>query len=304
MKNHILIFLSILLISVSCEGQKANEDIIVIFQPKMEKEKTNSITILFKNLSQQDSISIPNINGFELNDSPSIQEKEIDGQKYLEYYNYIIPKETGTFLLPTIRGFTEDKVLTANAMNIEVVNKIPMATEKDIILKLVSDKNKYQQKDTISFSLYEYSKYYKVKKVTTKIDSVVSLPKMESKDNTLRFEVKTNFYELSGNEKLEDQLYNDFEIINLHYDFFNERRIMEELYNSWYIKTLLISLKVVSKRKGKHIISPSEFIYYISKSDSDYFETYIPNENGKGYTLKPTDNKIKVKSNELSFIVE
>ncbi|QCW98868.1 hypothetical protein FGM00_01555 [Aggregatimonas sangjinii] len=304
MKNHILITLSILLIAVSCEGQEAIEDIIVIVQPKMEIKKTNSITILFRNLSQQDSISIPSTNGFEFNDFPSIQEKERDGQKYLEYYNYIIPKERGTLELPTIQGFTKDKVLSANPMNIEVVDKIPMATEKEIILKLVSDKNKYQQKDTIGFSLYEYSKYYKVKKVTTKIDSIVSPPKVEGRDNTLRFEVKTNLYKLSGNEKLEDQLNSDFEIVDLDYDIFGEGRIMEELYGSWYIKTLLLSLKVVSKRKGKHTIGPSEFIYFISKSDSDFLETYIPNKDGKGYTVQPTDNKIKVKSNELSFIVE
>lgn len=107
MKNYILIVLSVLMF-VSCNGQKT-DDVIVIVQPKMEKGTTNSIKILFKNLNREDSISVQPTEDFDLNDNPSIQKREINREKYLEYYTYIIPRKTGEFKLPKIQGFRKDK---------------------------------------------------------------------------------------------------------------------------------------------------------------------------------------------------
>ncbi|WP_299709708.1 hypothetical protein [uncultured Tenacibaculum sp.] len=300
MKNYILFLL--LSIIISCNSQKTNKDIIVIVQPKMEKGQTNSITILFKNLDKKDSIFVPKIEELELNDNPYIEKKVINGEEYLSYYNYIIPQKTGNFILSGIKGFSRDKVLTANSMNIEVVNKMPKVTHKDIVLKLVSDKQKYAKKDTINFALYEYSKYYTVNKVTTKRDSLISLPKLKNKESSIQIEKESDLYKISGIESLESQLEHNFEVIDFDYDPFREGSIMEVLNNELYIKTLLISFKMLAKNKGKFTIAPSQFIYLISKSNSDYLGSLTTN-NSKNDKINMS-NKIQIKSNELSFLVK
>lgn len=84
---------------------------------------------------------------------------------------------------------------------------------------------------------------------------------------------------------------------------FRTESIMEELNGSLYIKTLLISFDVLPKHKGKYTIAPSEFIYLISKSNSDYFGNFTPTGEGI-YKVNIPKNKIHIKSNELSFIVK
>lgn len=188
-------------------------------------------------------------------------------------------------------------------MDIEVVDKMPNATDRDIILKLISDKKKYKKRDTIHFALYEYSKYYEVSKITTKKNHLISLPKVTSNGDAIQIEKESDTYRISGIESLEKQLENDFEVIDFDWDLFRTESIMEKLNGSLYIKTLLMSFDVLPKHKGKYTIAASEFIYLISKSNSDYFGNFTPTGDGS-YKVNIPKNKIHIKSNELSFIVK
>lgn len=290
------------MLTISCNGQKT-DDVVVIIQPKMEKGKSNSIKILFKNLNREDSISVQSIENFELNDNPLIQETERNGDKYLEYFNLIIPRKTGKFTLPKIKGFRKDKILTAKSMDIEVVDKMPDATDKDIILKLVSDKKIYNKKDTINFSLYEYNKYVMHSHCTVKFDSLLYLPKTKRRDEAIRKIQNDWIYKLSGNESLEKQLENDFEVVEVKTDFYRNESIMEKLNGSLYIKTLLVSFDVLPKHKGEYTIKPSEHIFFIDKS-TNYQGSHLNKRDDGSFDVSRHKDRIHIKSNKLSFTVK
>lgn len=303
MKKYYLVILPLLGMFLNCKNTSVQEDVMVIVQPTVEKGSTNSFKILFKDLTLKDSIFISKTDSLEFNDNPSIREDVIiNGHKYLEYYTYLIPLKNGEIALPVIKGITKNKTITATPRTLKVVDKIKEVTENDIVLNWVSDKNSYQLTDTIHFALYEYSRFYEVKKTTTKQDSIFSLPKMEGKGNKIIFEVESDMYKISGNKKLEHQLSNDFEVITFDYDFFRTQSVMEKLNNTLYIKTLLVNFLVLPKQEGSYTIEPSEFMYYVDFSMSDVLDSFTPNDDGS-HTMIPTKNSILIKSNKLSFKV-
>ncbi|WP_370425271.1 hypothetical protein [Tenacibaculum dicentrarchi] len=303
LKNNILFGIILMLFFTSCNSQNLDDEIIIIIQPKLEINTTNSIKILFKNLKRTDSIFIEKVDGLEFNDNPSKHIREINGNNYLEYYTYTTSTQTGKIKLPIIKGISDSITLTSKPRTIEVVKKLAKTTKDDIILKLISNKEIYKKTDTISIVLYEYSKYYNVSKKTQKKDSIQSLPKIKGQGNTISIETESDMYKISGNEKLEDYIDENFNVVDFDWDPFRSGTIMESLNNELYLKTLLISIKVTPKHKGKFEIEPSRLMYFPHKSETDYYDSFEPNEKGT-YTVLPPKNKILIISNELKFKVK
>lgn len=291
-----------MLFFTGCKTQKLNEDVIVIVQPKLEKNTTNSIKILFKDLQLTDSIYIENVEGLELNEYPSKSITELNGNKYLEYYTYVIPTKTGKIPLPTIKGISDSRTIISNPKTVEVFDSLPNVTKNDIVLKLSANKKKFSIKDTISIALYEYSKYYKTNKKTIGNDNDLSIPKIEGKENKIAIKIKSDFYKISGNADLEQYIEDNFNLVDFDWDPFKDNTITEHLNGDLYLKTLIFSLKMTPKQKGKYEIQPSRFSYFVYKSETDFFDDFTPNANG-GYTVSQTKNKKIFQSNTLKFEV-
>ena len=300
MNRYLILFLLLL---TQCKGQEKNDDIIIVVQPVMEKDATNSIKILFKNLTLKDSIFIGEHEEIDLNDNPSKREIEIIGENYLEYYTYIIPTKKGIFKLPEIKGISKSKTIISKPKTIEIVNKIPIITSKNIILKLTSDKEKYSINDTIKIELYEYRQFYNVSKITLKKDSIMSLPKIKAVKSGLAIEKESDLYRISGIENLESYVEERFNILNFDWDPFGTGSIMAKINGDSYIKTLLFSVNIKAKQRGKFKIDPSKFKYVVFKSESDFSDSFVKNEKGT-YNVKTSGNKILIVSKELSFEVK
>lgn len=302
-RKNILLVAFYMLFFTGCNSQKVDEDVIVIIQPKLENNTTNKMKVLFKGLQLTDSICIENVDGLELNDYPSKKITELNGNKYLEYYTNIIPTKTGKINLPIVKGISDSVTLISEPKIVEVVDTLPNVTEDDIVLKLTSDKKKYSLNDTISITLYEYSKYYNVSKITTNTDNDFSIPKIEGKENELAIEMESDFYKVSGNATLEKYIEENFYLEEFDWDPFKDKTTMERLNDSLYLKNLLFSMKLTPKRKGKYKIKPSEFVYFVYKSETDYFDDFKPNGDGSYKVSRPKNKKL-FSSNSLEFSVK
>lgn len=288
---------------LQCKGQEKKDDIIIVAQPIMEKDATNSIKILFKNLSKQDSIFIGEHKNIDLNENPTKSQIEINGENYLEYYTYIIPTKEGALKLPEIKGITKNKTITSKSRVITIVNEIPKATSNNILLKLISNKAKYNLNDTIKIELYEYSQFYNTTKITFKKDSIMALSKTKGINGALQMQKENDLYQITGVENLEGYIEERFDVLNFNWDPFRERSITEKIDGELYIKTLLFSADIKAKKKGDFKINPSKFKYTVFKSESDYLDSFVKNEKGT-YSKKTSENKVLIISKELIFKVK
>lgn len=158
----------------------------------------------------------------------------------------------------------------------------------------------YNETDTIKISLYEYSKFSQTER-THHSPKNLSLTGKEDKINVSAKETIDNIAGIDDFEKLIDQ---KFEIVNIDWNMLNGRKSMEKVENELFIKTLILELSLLSKSKGTFQIGPSNYDFFIHKSNTDYFNKFVPNDKGSYNVTEDGSTRLKIKSNTLTIKIE
>lgn len=298
------------LISVSCQNIDEKEFVQFVVQPEAELGKSIDFSIHFEEKPDSISTSKDEIRGLELTDNLNtvlnkISESELTDDEdkviktFYKFYTYAKATKIGKIDIPILTVICKGKKYKTKPFSINVVDKIKVDSNA---VKVVwySDKTKYTKKDTIKISLYEYSKFSQ----TTRVQSALKKLDLKGKGNEISVNFEMTMDKLSGILGFEKLIDDKFEIENIDWNMLRDRQSMTVIDNEVYIKTLIIELDLFAKAKCEVEIGPSSYDFSIYKSNTDYFNKFVPNEEGS-YTITENGSSfLHVKSNKLKIIVK
>lgn len=295
--------------SSSCQEKNTIENIQYVMQPEVEIGKEANFYVRFNVKPDSVWAETYDINGLELtddlfdllknireNNSTDSSGKVID--YYYDIYTYAKPTKLGKIDFPILTMSVNGKEYKSNPFSINVVEKLRVGADA-IQMILSSDKDVYHLKDTIKINLYDYSKFSK-----TQRKNLLQNPLLTGKENTIKIEGETTIDDISGITDFENYFKKNFELIDYHWNFFQNHRSVENINGINYIKTMIFTATLLPKNKGKFKIGPSSFEYFIYKSSADYLNKFVPNDHGS-YTVTDTGStKLIVTSKALEFKVK
>ena len=316
LKNTIFLYLILLPFTfVSCQSKSnkkqkdkhKKEFVQFVVQPEVELGKSFDFSIYFEEMPDSISSSTPEIDGLELTDKLSealntTKESELTGdndvviKKFYSFYTYATPTKLGKIEFPILSVTHKGKVYKTSPFSINVVEKIKI--DQDAV-KVIwsSDKSSYDKKDTITLSLYEYSKFSK----TSRKRAAAKNLSLKGKENEIKVGVEQTIDDIAGINGFEKWIDPQFEIVNFDWDLFRNRQSMEKLDNELYIKTLILEIQLSAKTTGTVEFGPSEYDFLLYNSNTDYFNKFVPNDNGSYSVTANGATNLKVKSNKLTI---
>lgn len=290
-----LLFLCCLL---SCSGSPQAQDeerIWLVFQPKVELNRSVTLKLFFRSKPDNGSIKVLSASSktdSELDGSKIEKEMKSDGK----YYFYDIFFEAGALgksNLPVIEAKINGKTYKNKAEAIEVVKKQDIDNNA-VRLVLETDKNSYHVNDTIKLSLYEYSKFSQISKFTP-----ADLVKKGAPEALFAVIDEGNVdYEI-GIEGFKKYIDGNFKVATYHWNVNNAGKQMATIDDTPYIKNLIFYIKMTAKEKGTFTISKSRFDYKIYPYEEAFREEMLSPEE-----VLRTKNKISPQSNAVKIIVE
>ncbi|AZA93208.1 Uncharacterised protein [Chryseobacterium nakagawai] len=300
MKNITIKFLCLFFLFslLSCNGSPQTQDeerIWLVFQPKVEQNKSVILKLFFRSKPDNGSIKVLSASSntdTELDDSKIEKEMKSDGK----YYFYDIFFEAGALGksdLPVIEAKINGKTYKSKAATIEVVKKQDVDNNA-VRLVLETDKSRYHVNDTIKLSLYEYSKFSQISKFTP-----ADLVKKGAPEALFEVIDTGNVdYEVGivGFKKYIDA---NFKVVTYHWNVNDAGKQMATLDGTPYIKNLIFYIKMTAKEKGTFSIPKSRFDYKIYPYEEAFREEML----GPEEVLR-TKNRISPQSNALNIIVE
>ncbi|GGE65787.1 hypothetical protein EV200_106247 [Pedobacter psychrotolerans] len=313
LKNNCFLYLIIIIFpfaSVSCQTKNEKEFVQFVVQPEAEIGKSIDFTIHFE--EKPDSIWSSNteINGLELTDKldrtlSKIKESELTGDNdkviktFYSFYTYAKPTKLGKIESPILSVRYKGKVYKTTPFSINVVEKIKI--DQDAVQVIWStEKKTYHKTDTIKISLYEYSKFSQTKRIHSSPKNL----SLTGKENKINVSVEETIDNIAGIDDFEKLIEQKFEIVNVDWNMFNSRQSMGKVENELFIKTLILELSLLSKSKGTFQIGPSNYDFFIHKSNTDYFNKFVPNDKGSYNVTEDGSTTLKIKSNTLTIKIE
>ncbi|OXA93781.1 hypothetical protein [Flavobacterium hercynium] len=321
LKNTLFLYLIIIISPfaiVSCQSKSNNKSNIkkkkefvhFVVQPEVELGKSFDFSIHFEEMPDSISSSTPEIDGLELTDKLSYalnrtRESELTGdddkviKKFYSFYTYATPTKLGKIEFPILSVTHKGKVYKTSPFSINVVEKIK--TDQNAV-KVIwsSDQSSYDKKDTITLSLYEYSKFSK----TYRKRAAAKNLSLKGKENEIKVGVEQTIDDIAGIDGFEKWIDPQFEIVNFDWDLFRNRQSMEKIDNELYIKTLILEIQLSAKTTGTVEFGPSEYDFLLYKSNTDYFNKFVPNDNGSYNVTDNGSTNLKVKSNKLTIEID
>ena len=299
MKYTGLLLLVMQTITCSCQTNE-KEMFRIIVQPEAEINKTIDFRIYFDSPPDEGSLQIGTIDGLDTDYNVPIQKT---GTEY-SFNTYAKPTKLGKIDIPVISVKLNGTEYKSNRFSINVVETMDVSANS-VKTVLMSDKSTYKLQDTIKLSLYQYARFSNVRKHLPEEDDRPSLNdvSMEGEGNEIKINMEKTLYDISGIRSLDDYLEKNFEIVDFDWNPLDENPIMEEMDGEYYIRTDIFSIFFIANKKGKYTFQPSIFEYLIYKSNTDYFERFVPNDDGS-YTI--TDKGAttqKVTSNTVTITV-
>lgn len=283
---------------LSCNGSLKTQDdesIWLVFQPKVELNRSVTLRLFFRNKPDNGSIKVlsaPAKTDMELDGAKIEKEIKSDG----EYYFYDIFFEAavpGKSNLPIIEAKIGGKTYKSKAEAIEVV-KEQNIDNNAVRLVLETDKDRYHVNDTIKLSLHEYSKFSQISKFTP-----ADLVKKGAPEALFEvIDVGNVDYEVGivGFKKYIDAHFN---VASYHWNVNETGKRMATLDGIPYIKSQIFYMKMTAKEKGTFTIPKSRFDFKIYPYEEAFREEML----GPEEVLR-TKNKISSQSNILNIIVE
>ncbi|MGJ1196407.1 hypothetical protein ACR777_09045 [Sphingobacterium spiritivorum] len=293
-----LLYLSLLFTLTFCSGssEKQEQEMIwLVFQPKVELNKSVTLRLFFKNKPETGSIKVHSAtkDNYEELEGSEI-EREMQSQDDLYFYDITFEAGSlGKSDLPIIEAKIDGKIYKSSAEVIEVAEKQDVDINA-IKLVLESDKDRYTIDDTIRLALYEYSKFSQISKFTPE-----DLVKKGAPEALFAIIDSGNVdYEVGilGFKKYIDAHFN---VANYDWNVNDIGKRMATLDGQLYIKNQIFNMKMVAKEKGIFTIPQSRFDYKIYPYAEAFKEELLTADE----TLR-TKNKIPAQSNSLKIIVE
>ena len=297
---------------VSCQSKSENEREFVRFvvQPEVEIGKSIDFSIYFD--EKPDSIWSSNaeINGLELTDEldkvfGKISESELTGDNdqviktFYKFYTYAKPTKLGKIEFPILSVRYKGKVYKTLPFSINIVEKIEV-DQDDVKVIWSTEKSTYKKSDTIKVSLYEYSKFSQTKRTHSSAKNF----SLTGKENQINVSVEETIDNIAGIDDFEKIIDQKFEVVNVDWNMFNNRQSMEKVENEPYIKTLILELSLLPKTKGAFDVGPSDYDFSIHKSNTDYFNRFVPNDKGSYNVTENGSTTLNIKSNKLKIEIE
>lgn len=298
MRKIILITLGILCISIySCQSKEVEVEMIkIVVQPIAEINKRIGFNLFFDRKPDENSIQIDSIDGLEITQNGSmgsmgITEKEI--YFYYTYFTYAKPTKLGKIEIPPASVKIDGIEYKSKPVSINVVNTITVDSNS-IKTVLVTDKKRYNLQDTITLSLYQYSKFSDV------VRNVI--PKESSEESN-----SIDLYYITGIENIEEYQEKGLELTNIEWSYLSPfpafSPTMGKLDGEDYVVSEVFRISFLANEKGKYVYKPSIYKFSINKSLTDMYEEFVRNEDGT-YRVNDTSPKLTVSSNPIEIIVE
>lgn len=284
LKNNFFLYLIIIIFpftSVFCQSKNEKEFVQFVVQPEVELGKSIDFSIHFEEKPESIHTSANEINGLELtynldkvlgkiSESNLTDDNDKVIKSFYKFYTYAKPIKIGIIDFPILTVKYKEKEYKSKPFHINVVDKI--AIDQNAVKVVWSvDKNIFAKKDTIKFSLYEYSKFSETKRIHSPAKNL----SLTGKENEINLSVEQTIDNIAGIDNFEKLIDQKFEIIDVDWNMFNSRQSMEKFENELYIKTLILELHLLAKTKDTFEVGPSEYDFSIYKSNTDYFPPLV-----------------------------
>jgi hypothetical protein len=310
-KKILLCITTLICASVSgfCQEKKDPNFIQYVVQPEVEIGKTTDFYVRFS--AKPDSIwsEADQINGLILTDGLSRIAGKVNESKftdengkmksYFSFYTYVKPEKLGKIDFPVLTMKVKGKEYKSSPFSINVVQQLTVGADA-VKVVLTSDKAVYSLKDTIAISVYEYSRFITI----TRKKNKAKKGSLTGKDSEIRISGETTLDDIAGIKGFEEYVAKNFELVDFDWDAMGNRKSIENINGTSYVKTKIFTAGLVPKNKGEFKIEPSEFEYEVYKSNTDYFSKFEPQDNGRYKVTDKGAKQLQVKSQAIEFKVK
>lgn len=293
-----LLFFIAVLFSCSTSSKKMDEDMIqYVGQPRIELDKTTPLFISFKKKPDEESVRVIKTSDdmdIEYDGDKIESNLESDGDR-IKYEGSFSAGSLGKANFPIIEAKFNGKTYRSRPFSMEVVDTL-IVDSMAVRTVLSTDKQQYRLGDTITLSLFAYSKFIDINRLTPSY-----LVEKGAPDAIIPIIDEGNVDYKVGIPGFKKYIDANFNVTSFDWNADQRERTMATLNNDPYIKELIFEIRLLAKRKGTFTIDRSSFDFKVYMHVFS-FKQELLGPNSKE-TLK-TKNRIHVKSNALDILVQ
>lgn len=256
------ILLSLFLFTFSCSspGQTTDKEMVTfVGQPKIALHQSTAIKVYFKGKPDPGSIVITSAEGnLETDFDAATMEKELETEGTAYFYEFQFDAGSlGKVNFPIIEAQIAGKKYKSQPASIEVVEQLPVDSDA-VRTILMTDKEVYSLEDTITLSLFEYSKFMQISRFTP-----AELVKKGAPEAMIAIIDEGNVDYKVGIEDFKKTIDDHFNVASFEWNADYQGKTMSSLDGEAYIKDLIFEIKLTPKAKGTVTIGKSSFDYKI-----------------------------------------
>ncbi|MFN0255538.1 hypothetical protein [Pedobacter ureilyticus] len=289
------LFLILTLNACNNPSEKTQDSQIwMVVQPQVELNRTTTAKVFFRARPDTGSIKVIQLENeadYALDGRQIESELKSDGKNYYYAIEFTAGK-LGKTTLPLIEASIAGETYTSAKVPIQVVDK-QTVDPSAVRLVLTADQSSYQQSDTISFTLDEYSKFAEMARFTP-----ADLVKKGAPEALFAIIDEGNVDYKVGIVGFKTYIDAHFNVASFDWNVNRIDQKMASLDNGSYIQTQLFRMKAIAKKKGKFKIDGSRFEYKVYPHSEAFREEILSSED-----LLRKKNRWTVQSNSLEIDV-
>lgn len=257
-----VILVTIFLFSFSCcsPGQATDKEMITLVgQPKIALHQSTAIKVYFKEKPDLGSIVVTSAEGdLETDFDAATIEKELEAEGTAYFYEFQFDAGSlGNVNFPIIEAQIAGKKYKSQPASIEVVEQLSVDSDA-VRTILMTDKEVYSLEDTITLSLFEYSKFMQITRFTP-----AELVKKGAPEAMMAIIDEGNVDYKVGIESFKKTIDDHFDVASFQWNADYQGKTMSSLDGQPYIKDLIFEIKLIPKAKGTVSIGKSNFDYKV-----------------------------------------
>lgn len=259
-KAAVLLSVFLLLFSCNSPGQTKDKEMVAfVGQPKIELNRSTAIKVYFKGKPDPGSIVVTPAEGnLETDFDAATIEKELEAEGTEYFYEFQFDAGAlGKVNFPIIEAQIAGKKYKSQPASIEVVEQLPIDSDA-VRTVLTTDKEVYSLGDTITLSLFEYSKFMQISRFTP-----AELVKKGAPEAMIEIIDEGNVDYKVGIEGFKKTIDTHFDVGSFEWNADYQGKRMSSLDGQPYIRDLIFEIKLTPKAKGTVTIGKSSFDYKI-----------------------------------------
>ncbi|MFD2554720.1 hypothetical protein [Sphingobacterium tabacisoli] len=267
--------------------------IAFVGQPQIALHQSTAIKIYFTSKPDPGSMVITSTNSeLETEFDASTIEKELETEGANYFYEFQFDAGAlGKVDFPVVEAQIAGKKYTSQPASIEVVEQLPVDS-KAVRTILITDREQYFLGDTITLSLFEYSKFMQFSRFTP-----AALVKKGGPEAMIAVIDEGNVDYKVGIEGFKKTIDNHFHVASFDWNADYQGKTMSQLDGETYIKDLIFEIKLIPKSKGTVTIGKSSFDYKVYPYLNAFKEQLL----GPEEILR---ERINVQSNSLDIKIQ